>query len=225
LAEDFDYKEAGVSATSWPPTPAGDVIGCRAWMIPKDAIPVFDDDRQLIVGWQSLADRGWITTYAVDGAVVTRREQDLKEPLIDPIDIILIVGGVVRALIKGAAAGGARLIAARATARLGAAQFSRYEAAALSAKIAAAEELPLLFTKTIIPHFRELSIKTLRQSRFVPLQIIKLAVKYGTRTPDPDGVVGIFRYAIPMVKNGKTYELEVLLREADRTVVHFEYKP
>jgi hypothetical protein len=28
-----------------------------------------------------------------------------------------------------------------------------------------------------------------------------------------------------MVKNGKTYELEVLLREADRTVVHFEYKP
>ncbi len=61
-------------------------------------------------------------------------------------------------------------------------------------------------------------------ARRVPHHILKLAIRFGTRTPDPQGVVGAFRYVIPMVRNGRQYTLEVVLREADKTVLHFLYR-
>ena len=60
--------------------------------------------------------------------------------------------------------------------------------------------------------------------RRVPHHILKLAIKHGKRTPDPQGAAGAFMYKIPMIRNGKEYTLEVLLREADNTVLHFLYK-
>ena len=77
--------------------------------------------------------------------------------------------------------------------------------------------MPLLFTRTVLEHMRD-------PGRFVPVQIIKMAIAHGARSPDPRGVAGVFRYFIPMVRNGKEYGLEVLVRQSDRTVMHVLYR-
>jgi hypothetical protein len=61
-------------------------------------------------------------------------------------------------------------------------------------------------------------------ARRVPQHILKLALRFGTRSPDPQGVTGAFSYVIPMIRNGKVYTLEVVIREADNTILHFLYK-
>jgi hypothetical protein len=60
--------------------------------------------------------------------------------------------------------------------------------------------------------------------RYVPIHILHLAIKYGKRAVDPKGVQGAFLYTIKMLKNGTEYTLEVVVREADWTILHFLYK-
>jgi hypothetical protein len=76
--------------------------------------------------------------------------------------------------------------------------------------------LELNFTKTTLAHMAT-------KGRHVPVSILKLAIRYGKRAPDPDGVPGAFQYTIPMMRNGVEYTLKVVLREADKTVLHFHY--
>jgi len=60
--------------------------------------------------------------------------------------------------------------------------------------------------------------------RHVPIHILELAVKHGKKVADPQGTKNAFLYTIQMFRNGKPYTLEVLLRQTDRTVLHFVYK-
>ena len=76
---------------------------------------------------------------------------------------------------------------------------------------------PLNFTVTTARYMEE-------PARRVPHHILKLAIRLGTRSPDPQGVTGAFRYVIPMFRNGREYTLEVVIREADKTVLHFLYR-
>ncbi len=83
----------------------------------------------------------------------------------------------------------------------------------------------------------ESSVKhMLTPGRYVPLQIQEKAIRYGIRTPDPLKKSGLFRYEARMYKlvedrqnKGtyiyKSYRLEVLVREADWTIMHFQYMP
>ena len=49
----------------------------------------------------------------------------------------------------------------------------------------------LQFTGTTAAHMAE-------RGRYVPINILKLAVRYGVRDADPLGVTGAFRYTIPL---------------------------
>ncbi len=44
------------------------------------------------------------------------------------------------------------------------------------------------------------------------------------RERDPQGVKGAFLYTAKMLRNGTEYTLEILVREADWTILHFLYK-
>jgi hypothetical protein len=59
--------------------------------------------------------------------------------------------------------------------------------------------------------------------RFVPIQTLIDAIRYGTANPDPRGSQAVM-YTIEMIKNGKAYELEVLYDQASNTIYHFLYK-
>lgn len=83
--------------------------------------------------------------------------------------------------------------------------------------------------------FRRLSVQSLKftattaermatRGRHVPVHILHLAIKYGRRSPDPQRVQGAFLYTIKMLKNGKEYALEIVVREKDWTILHFLFK-
>lgn len=76
----------------------------------------------------------------------------------------------------------------------------------------------------------------LTPGRYVPIQIQEKAIRSDIRTPDPLKEPGFFRYEACMYKlmedrqnKGtyiyKSYRLEVLVREADWTIMHFQYMP
>jgi len=60
--------------------------------------------------------------------------------------------------------------------------------------------------------------------RHVPQEILAEAIKTGKVVADPQGASGAMKYPTEMFENGKKYELEVIYREADKTVLHFLYK-
>ena len=61
-------------------------------------------------------------------------------------------------------------------------------------------------------------------SRYVPQEILAEAIKAGKEVVDPQGVAGTMKYTSEMFRNGKKYELEVIYREVDKTILHFLYK-
>lgn len=210
--------EPGLPSNGWPTTPGSDVFGVRAAVIPSSARAIYDDSRSVIIGWQWETADGWVLLASPDGTVLNRSEKGLESPLIDPLDLMFIIGGLVRVFVKGAAEGGARMLLGRVAGRTVASQLTAPEAAMVVGRAQSIDRMPLLFTRTVLGHMQT-------PARFVPVQIIRMAISYGAKSPDPRGVAGVVRYFIPMVRNGREYGLEVLLRENDRTVMHVKYAP
>lgn len=216
VAEPFVVSEPGIAPSDWPKTDPADVFGVKSDTVPLDARPVFDDTQRVIVGWQWESGNGFRLVATPDGRVVSRVEKGMEHPLIDPIDIVLIIGSFLRILGRGAARGGALLLESRAARLLAVKELSEETASVLIRHSEATARIPLLFTKTVLGHMAN-------PKRFVPVQIIKMAIAHGARSPDPRGVAGLFRYFIKMTRNGKDFGLEVILRDSDQTVVHVLY--
>ncbi len=187
--------------------------------MPEAVTPIIDPDTGLLIGYRG---RGSVwNIYDIEGNWVSMGETGLERPLFDPIDLIGGFGG--KAVF--------RLIARAATSRA-----ARYAAVGLSTELVATLRVclakftgrgALKFTATTAAHMAE-------RGRFVPVHILQLAVKYGKRVPDPDGVKGAFLYTIKMWRQVpgeklalpfKEYTLEVVLRESDNMILHFLYKP
>jgi hypothetical protein len=158
-------------------------------------------------------------------------EPGLESPLIDPIDIIAfgvvglwkgLFGGGIRAAMRGIA-GGAGRGGAGAVVKAGVVvtirTLGRRSITAIRGVYRAIRFRGALnFTATTAIHMAE-------PWRRVPHHILKLVIRFGKRSPDPQGVAGAFRYVSQMFRNGKQYTIEVLLREADKTILHFKYGP
>jgi hypothetical protein len=194
--------------------------------MPADAVPVFDDeDTQVVIGFRT---PGSVTkVYDLEGTLVEISEPGLESPLIDPIDILAggifglgrgLLRGGARAAARGAATRGGVAAAGRAGLRAIVSALSRRAVTALRGVYRAIRfRGPLNFTATT-------SARMADPARRVPQHILKLAIRFGTRSPDPQGAAGAFRYVIPMIRNGRQYTLEVVIREADKMVLHFLYR-
>ncbi len=60
--------------------------------------------------------------------------------------------------------------------------------------------------------------------RHVPVHMLAEAIRTGKVSPDPQKVAGAVKYVHEMIKNGKSYILEVIYRKSDKTVLHFHYE-
>ncbi len=184
--------------------------------IPKGAIPVYDEEVHAVVGYRHETTTGVFRLYDLEGNYLGMEEVGLESPFLDPIDLIVLFGGLLRGIGKGVGS-----IAARATSRASVVIGGRTLSAAVTGAMRTA--------------FRRLSVKSLRftattaarmetRGRHVPVHVLHLAIKYGRRTPDPQRVQGAFLYTIKMLKNGKEYALEIVVREKDWTILHFLFK-
>lgn len=214
-AGDEKALELGLSQNVEPDS----VFDVRLPHIPLGSDPVFDDEFGAVVGYR-YEGRGDICFYDLYGNVVGTQEKGLESPLIDPIDLLLVGGGAFRALGKGVSTFFSR---------------SLLKAAALPVAKIPARTLAVSMLAAMRMVFKGISVNSLKftattasrmgvQGRYVPVHILQLAIKYGKREVDPQGVKGAFNYTIKMLRNGKEYDLEVVVRESDWTVLHFLYK-
>lgn len=150
---------------------------------------------------------GVFSIYTLDGDVSVS-ERSLEPPLIDPLDMLLMVGGVWRAGLRGLTEWGIRGVGV---------PLGRATLLGLRTRYYALMQRPLHFTAAPLEHMAN-------PYRYVPVHILRLAIKYGKRTVDPRGYAGLFMYRCPMTHEGKTYMLEVLVRENDYTILHFMYR-
>ena len=180
--------------------------------------PVFDPQYGIVVGYKG---RGTVwNVYDIEGNFLTMEELPLESPLIDPIDLIGAFGA--KFIFRSAARAAATTAASAAIKGVGAGAAAALRRAV--AKLVAGQGLK--FTATTAQRMAT-------SGRFVPLQILQLAIKYGSKGADPQKVKGAVMYTIKMSKyigraaDGpifKEYTLEVILREADNTILHFLYR-
>jgi hypothetical protein len=206
----------GEQATPWSgkDPDAGTAYIVRPPGLPAGATPLYDDDTQAVVGFRA-GTQGVYRIYDLNGEMVGMYEEPLQTPLFDPLDFIFVFGGVFRALGK-AAFGAATRTAVVGGMRAMVTTLGEATVAALRASTRRLLAGEIKFTATT-------AARMATKGRHVPVQILKLAIRYGKRAPDPQGVVGAFEYTIPMVRNGVDYTLKVVLREADNTILHFHY--
>ena len=74
---------------------------------------------------------------------------------------------------------------------------------------------PFNFSGTTLNHMND-------PNRSLPVSILKHAIKNGKGLPDPQGTKALMYYT-QIIRNRKTYNLEVLYDQATNTISHFMY--
>lgn len=192
-----------------------DVFEIRVNKIPNEAVPIYDEASKVIIGYRHESVAGVFRLYDIAGNVVRMEEKGLESSLIDPIDLI-IVGAITRILTKGAIRTGTKFAAISGT-RVSNRFIIGNVIAAMQATFRKLVTSNLKFTATTAAHMTT-------KGRHVPLHILRMAIIYGKKAADPQGIKNAFQYTIPMWKNSKKYILEVIVRESDSTILHFMYK-
>ncbi|SIT47441.1 conserved hypothetical protein [Paraburkholderia piptadeniae] len=186
---------------------AAGLFDMRPPSVPIDAKPIYDADLDCIIGYQK-ENAGVFRIYTLDGDISVS-EKPLEAPLLDPLDVLFMVGGIWRVGVRGLTDWGVKAVGA---------SLERATLFGLRSRYYALMQRPLRFAPKPLMHMKN-------SGRYVPVHILRLVIKYGERTPDPRGKAGIFMYTHPIARDGKAYMLEVLVRDSDYTVLHFVYKP
>lgn len=197
--------------------------------IPPTARQIIDEKMGGCIGYANEGTRGVWHIYNAVGEIVAIEEMPLEASPIDPFDVV-ILGGLLLKL--GRWGWIARKNGTKAITTTGTVVLQKF-ANLLRAKLLAPKARQLKFTKTAAQHMAE-------PGRFVPIYILEGAIRLGARTVDPQRVKGLYMYSIEMIKLRKTnvmingrseiryisqkYKLEVLVRETDWTISHFVYK-
>lgn len=184
--------------------------------IPKGVVPVYDEQEHAVVGYRYEATTGVFRLYDLEGNYIGMEELGLESPLLDPIDLIVLFGGLLRAVGKGVGSVAARAVG-RGSIVIGGRTLS---AAVMGVMRTAFKRLSLQSLKFTAKTAERMATR----GRYVPVHILQLGIKYGRRSPDPQMAKGAFLYTIKMLKNGKEYVLEIVVREKDWTILHFLYK-
>jgi hypothetical protein len=188
--------------------------------------PVYDEELNAFIGYME-SSGGVTKTYDLEGNFVGIDEIPIEPSYIIEDIILLFVGFTeVKLLFQG----GKQVVVAAGR------NVGRAAAVGISATILSKSLITGLrvafrtLTKREIFLFTGTTASRMASSaRYVPTHILYLAVKYGKRMADPQGVAGAVKFVINLEKydkngNAKTYTLEVVMRMKDWTVLHFLYK-
>ena len=201
--------------------PQGVFFEIRPSHLPGNAKPVTDETSGMCIGYSVAQAPGLWQIYDVQGHFVRLEEAPLETPLIDPTDIALFGLGIFRILRTG------RVL---------------FESGARAAVYAKLSQSTISFLRSRLKlglHARNLKMTEAaakhmyEPGRYVPLQIQERAIRYGKRMPDPREGKGMFRYETEIYKLRfdkqlqeyvyQKYKFEVIVRESDWTISHFQY--
>lgn len=176
---------------------------------------MFDEDIGAVIGYRQERS-GIFKTFDINGELVDIQELPLEKPLLDPIDLITI-GGLAAVSVRKALQAGGIVFSATAAGRKAIELLSQTTVQSLRAVFRRAATGTLKFTATTAPYMRN-------PHRYVPIHILKLAIRFGKKLPDPGKTPGASLYTTSMFRNGKRYTLNIVVRNRDRTVLHFHFE-
>ncbi|MDA8446683.1 hypothetical protein [Paracidovorax valerianellae] len=224
-------EEPGRSIQHAIPPGVTDAFEIRPPSVPKSANAIIDEQMGGCIGYVHEGARGVWNIYNGMGDQVAIEELPLEASPIDPLDV-LILGGIVFKIGRWGWLARKNGSAVAAVTSAGTAVMQRF-VKLLRTKLLAPQARQIKFTETAARHMAE-------PGRYVPIHILAAAIRFGTRKIDPQGAKGLFMYRIEMMKLRKTkvmingraeiryipqkYNLEVVVRESDWTVMHFLYK-
>jgi hypothetical protein len=195
--------------------------------------PIYDDESGAVIGFMVHIDTGLNNFYNLNGIFVAGDEIGLEEPLLDPIDFVMIFGGLARGVARAALRTGIRAAASAGSKVIIRALTTTAIAGLRSSFRVFVSGRTLKFTATTAAWMAT-------KGRYVPVHMLKTAIRYGAREADPQGVKGAFRYTLKIIRSdpgivasdpasswaGKTYNLVVVVKEelTSNTVLHFLYE-
>jgi hypothetical protein len=68
--------------------------------MPKGPVPVYDDQLHAVVGYRHETTTGVFRLYDLEGNYLGMEEVGIESPLLDPIDLIVLFGGLLRGVGK-----------------------------------------------------------------------------------------------------------------------------
>ncbi|QKJ87115.1 hypothetical protein PMPD1_2169 [Paramixta manurensis] len=202
--------------------PPGEFFEIRPRFFPHNSKPIVDDESGMCIGYSVLQAPGLWRIYDIDGIAVRLEEAPLETPLIDPTDLALLAFGAFRLFRAGRA-----LLETSAKTAI-TVKLSQATVSFLRSRLKVGLSVRnLKMTESAAKHMYN-------PGRYVPLQLQEKAIRYGRRMSDPKKRPGLFRYETEMYRlvenkqakgiyHYKKYTLEVLVREKDWTITHFQY--
>jgi hypothetical protein len=160
--------------------------------LPHGARPIVDDTTGLCIGYTVTRAPGLWQVYDADGRFTTLEEAPLQSPLVDPIDIALIAFGVFRLLSNGRSV--LDVVAGKKVGIMLSEATLNMLRGRLKVGLAVRN---LKFTRTTATHMAE-------PGRYIPVNILGKAIRYGSRSPDAQKVPGMFLLRILAKMNGRS---------------------
>ncbi|CAG2151382.1 hypothetical protein [Cupriavidus plantarum] len=187
------------------PAPAG-IFEVRPRRLPCDALPVYDDELGCVVGYlRTHARRGQLMNLDGDVIAVWACNAFLPEP--DLRDDVLVVGGLWTPRVRGMTPLG--IAGSGAPVMPNAVSMLRQHFMALAQE-------PLFYTEAALARMQELA-------HFVPVHILRLALRHGDRLAPPAGLAGVARYSSLMWLRRVPHVLDVATSADGLTILRFEY--
>lgn len=165
-------------------------FGIRPPGLPVNAQPILDETIGACIGYSWEGTRGVWHIYDAHGQQVGIEESPLERSTFGPEDFIII--GVLGFKVLRSGWSAATNLARKSPdlVKIGAVT-TKSIVATLRSRIFAPSAKRIKFTEKTAMHMAN-------PGRFVPVHILHLAIQFGKKLPDPQGVVGAFRYEIQM---------------------------
>ena len=167
-------------------------FGVKPPGLPVNAQPIFDETIGACIGYSWEGTKGVWHIYDAHGQRVGIEESPLERSTFGPEDFILIGALGFKILRSGWSAATGLVKKSPDLVKIGAIT-TKSVVATLRSRILAPSAKQIKFTEKTAMHMAN-------PGRFVPVHILHLAIKFGKRLPDPQGVIGAFRYEIPMFR-------------------------
>jgi len=178
----------------------------RPTRMPCDVKPVFDDDLDCIIGYQrSFARRCHL--FDLNGEMLSIWEDTTELAPPEKRDSVMVVGGLWKANVRGMTAlglyGSGMELAPTALAKL-------------RNRFARLARTPLLYSEAAHASMND-------AQRFVPVHILRLAMRHGEQHDPPPGPKGVSRYMARMLIRRLPFMLDLITADKDTMIVRFEH--
>lgn len=178
----------------------------RPRLLPHDVQPIFDEDRDCILGYyRRYGHRSYL--YDLNANMVALWEDKTKCPRPEKRDPVLAVGGLWKEGMRGTTQVSLTATGITLAPKILSSLRDRFDDLAAP---------PLLYREAAMTRMQD-------AHRYAPTHILRLAMRHGERAEPPHGMPRAMRYIAAMLVRRQPFLLDVVTTNVNTTVVQFDY--